>query len=261
MKTSLSFKSFWLDLVNAILRSAKKKCFQTYQTRLQSFRFDIFKSQKLGIFRGKSLYNLYMYYVCVFIVFLLKQRANTALSRKKKQSNSYHVSTNKLDRLFPTPHCQGASHSTFLHGPNPKCCTTALSQGCQSEPWVIQKANLAFFESFEDSPGFWTEKVFKRNSSSMRCWIINQMLAYQLLLFHSLKQLLPKKHNEKSEFTRRIHLKSPKGGNINPKSHILHLCLRTIHSNPSSFVGFFYPLWHPGNLNGWGRLRAKCPWC
>ena len=146
MKTSLSFKSFWLDLVNAILRSAKKKCFQTYQTRLQSFRFDIFKSQKLGIFRGKSLYNLYMYYVCVLSFFFWSNEPTLPWAEKKK-SNSYHVSTNKLDRLFPTPHCQGASHSTFLHGPNPKCCTTALSQGCQSEPWVIQKANLGIFSN------------------------------------------------------------------------------------------------------------------
>lgn len=178
-----------------------------------------------------------MYYVCVcFILFLLKQRANTALSREKK-NNSYG---------------QGASHSTFLHGPNPKCCTTALSQGCQSEPWVIQKANLAFFRILRR----FTWESVRGYSSSMRCWVFIRCWPTSYFYVTLWNSWFPKKQTGKSEFTRRIHLKSPKGGNINPKSHILHLCLRTIHSNPLQFCRFFLPFVTPRKLE-WLRTSPR----
>lgn len=154
---------------------------------------------------------MYIYiYIVWFIVFLLKQRANTALSRKKKhQSNSYHVS-------------QQTSLTGYSQPPQPRCISLHLPAWSKPEmlyhctesrlpkrTWVIQKANLAFFESFEDSPGFSKEKVL-RLQFIHEMLSIHQMLAYQLLLFHSLKQLVPKKHNGKSEFTGRIHLKSLK---------------------------------------------------
>lgn len=82
------------------------------------------------------------------------------------------------------------------------------------------------------------------------------MLAYQLLLFHSLKQLLPKKQTGKSEFTKRIHLKSPKVETSIPKAHILHLCLRNIHSNPLQFCRFFLPFVTPRQLE-WLRTSPR----
>lgn len=146
----------------------------SFQTRLQSFRFEIFISKKLGIFGGKSLYDLNISIMCVFLCFSFEATQHT------EPKNQFISCITSLPRYISL-HLPACSKPEMLY----HCTEGRLPKRTlgNSKGW--------HFAEFKDSPGFCTEKVL-RLQLIHEMLSINQMLAYQLLLFHCLKQLLPK---------------------------------------------------------------------